>query len=119
MPPIFLSESVIDPQFDAQSNIIGLLNIMEAARQVPVKKVILAATGGAMYGNGQVPFNESRPALPVSLLHGITKRADELYLNYYFQQFQIPYVSLRYSNVYGPRQNPMVNPVSLPSLLRC
>jgi len=102
---ISVGESVIDPQFDAQSNIMGLLNVMEAARKIPVKKVILAATGGAMYGNGQVPFDETRPALPVSP-YGITKRADELYLNYYFQQFQIPYVSLRYSNVYGPRQNP-------------
>jgi UDP-glucose 4-epimerase len=101
---ISVGESVIDPQFDAQSNIIGLLNIMESARQIPVQKVILAATGGAMYGNGQVPFDETRPALPVSP-YGITKRADELYLNYYFQQFKIPYVSLRYANVYGPRQN--------------
>jgi UDP-glucose 4-epimerase len=102
---IQVGHSVIDPQFDAQNNIIGLLNIMEAARQVSVKKVILAATGGAMYGNRPTPFEETMPALPESP-YGVSKRSGELYLNYYFKQYGIPYVSLRYSNVYGPRQNP-------------
>lgn len=102
---ILVGHSVVDPQFDAENNIIGLLNIMEAARQIPVKKVIMAATGGAMYGNRQTPFDETMPALPESP-YGVSKRSGELYLNYYFKQFGIPYTSLRYSNVYGPRQNP-------------
>ena len=102
---ILVGHSVVDPQFDAQTNIMGLLNIMEAAKQIPIKKIILAATGGAMYGNRATPFVETMPALPESP-YGVSKRADELYLNYYFKQYQIPYVSLRYSNVYGPRQNP-------------
>ena len=75
--------SVKNPQFDAENNIIGLLNIMEAAKEVPIKKVIMAATGGAMYGNKQTPFNETMKAEPLSP-YGISKRAGELYLNYYY-----------------------------------
>jgi UDP-glucose 4-epimerase len=96
--------SVKNPQFDAQNNIIGLLNIMEAAKEIPIKKVIMAATGGAMYGNKITPFNEEMKAEPLSP-YGISKRAGELYLNYYHELYQIPFISLRYSNVYGPRQN--------------
>lgn len=96
--------SVKNPQFDAENNIIGLLNIMEAAKDVPIKKVIMAATGGAMYGNKQTPFNETMKEEPLSP-YGISKRAGELYLNFYHELYGIPYVSLRYSNVYGPRQN--------------
>ncbi len=96
--------SVKNPQFDAQNNIIGLLNIMEAAKEIPIKKVIMAATGGAMYGNKVTPFTEDMKAEPLSP-YGISKRAGELYLNYYHELYQIPFISLRYSNVYGPRQN--------------
>lgn len=96
--------SVQNPQFDAENNVIGLLNVMEAAKDVKVKKVIMAATGGAMYGNKQTPFVETMKEEPLSP-YGISKRAGELYLNYYHELYGIPYVSLRYSNVYGPRQN--------------
>lgn len=97
--------SVKNPQFDAQNNIIGLLNIMEAAHAVGVKKVIFASTGGAMYGNKATPFSEVMREEPVSP-YGVSKRAGELYLHYYKEQYGIPYVVLRYANVYGPRQNP-------------
>lgn len=96
--------SVQNPQFDADNNIMGLLNIMEAAKAIPVKKVIMAATGGAMYGNKLTPFTEEMKAEPLSP-YGISKRAGELYLNYYHEIYNIPFISLRYSNVYGPRQN--------------
>ncbi len=96
--------SVKNPQFDAENNIIGLLNIMEAAKEIPIKKVIMAATGGAMYGNKKTPFTEEMKAEPLSP-YGISKRAGELYLNYYHELYHIPFISLRYSNVYGPRQN--------------
>jgi UDP-glucose 4-epimerase len=96
--------SVENPQFDAENNVIGLLNVMEAAREAGVKKVIMAATGGAMYGNKQTPFDETMKEQPLSP-YGISKRAGELYLNYYHELYNIPFVSLRYSNVYGPRQN--------------
>jgi UDP-glucose 4-epimerase len=97
--------SVENPQFDAQNNILGLLNIMQAAKEIGVKKVIMASTGGAMYGNKQTPFTEAMKEEPLSP-YGVSKRSGELYLNYYHEQYGIPYIALRYSNVYGPRQNP-------------
>lgn len=98
--------SVQNPQFDAQNNILGLLNIMETARkQGGVQKLIMASTGGAMYGDQEVPFVETMEPQPVSP-YGISKRSGELYLHFYLVQYGIPYVVLRYSNVYGPKQNP-------------
>lgn len=102
---IQVGNSVKDPQFDATANILGLLNSMEAAKDVGVKKVILASTGGAMYGNKPTPFDESMSPQPLSP-YGVSKRAGELYLYYYYEQYGIPFISLRYANVYGPRQNP-------------
>ena len=96
--------SVENPQFDAQNNILGLLNIMQAAKAVGVQKVIMASTGGAMYGNQATPFTEEMKEQPLSP-YGISKRAGELYLNYYHEIFHMPFIVLRYSNVYGPRQN--------------
>jgi UDP-glucose 4-epimerase len=97
--------SVKNPQFDAENNILGLLHIMEAAKEVGVKRVLMASTGGAMYGNKPTPFDESMEALPLSP-YGVSKRSGELYLHYYYEQYGISYTALRYSNVYGPRQNP-------------
>lgn len=97
--------SVENPQFDATTNVLGVLNIMQAAKENGVQKVIMASTGGAMYGNKPVPFTEDMKAEPLSP-YGVSKRAGELYLNYYHEQYGIPYTVLRYSNVYGPRQNP-------------
>ena len=97
--------SVENPQFDAEKNIIGLLNIMESVKDTEINRVIMASTGGAMYGNKQTPFDESMKEAPLSP-YGVSKRAGELYLNYYHELYNIPYVSLRYANVYGPRQNP-------------
>lgn len=102
---IQVGSSVRNPQFDAENNIIGLLNIMEAAKEIPVKKVMMASTGGAMYGNKPIPFIEEMKEQPLSP-YGISKRSGELYLNFYHEQYRIPYTVLRYSNVYGPRQNP-------------
>jgi UDP-glucose 4-epimerase len=77
---------------------------MQAAKKAGVKKVIMASTGGAMYGNQETPFSENMKEQPLSP-YGISKRAGELYLNYYHEIQQIPFIVLRYSNVYGPRQN--------------
>lgn len=98
--------SVQNPHFDAQVNIFGVLNIMETAKTVgTVKKVIMASTGGAMYGHKPVPFSEGMIPQPLSP-YGISKRSGEMYLNFYHEQYGIPFIALRYSNVYGPRQNP-------------
>lgn len=102
---IQVGNSVKDPQFDAENNIMGVLNIMEAAKDVGVKKVIMASTGGAMYGNKPTPFDETMKEEPLSP-YGVSKRSGELYLNYYHEQYGVPFVALRYANVYGPRQNP-------------
>lgn len=102
---IQVGNSVKNPQFDADNNIIGLLHIMEAAKDIPIKKIIMASTGGAMYGNKPTPFSEEMREEPLSP-YGVSKRSGELYLNYYAEQYGIPYTVLRYANVYGPRQNP-------------
>ena len=98
--------SVEDPRFDAEANILGMLNLLEAARKASVKRVIFSSTGGAIYGDQDVyPAPETHATRPVSP-YGVSKAAGELYLNYYRAQYGLSYAALRYANVYGPRQNP-------------
>ncbi len=98
--------SVADPRFDADVNVIGFLNLIEAGRRSGLQKVVFASTGGAIYGEPDyAPQDEAHPLRPLSP-YGITKLCTERYLYYYEQEFGIPYVVLRYANVYGPRQNP-------------
>lgn len=97
--------SVSAPAFDARVNILGFVNLLEACKDAGVRKVIFASSGGAVYGEQEVfpapESHETRPASP----YGVSKRAGELYLSYYYQAFGMPYVALRYANVYGPRQS--------------
>lgn len=98
--------SVEDPAFDADVNIKGLLYLMEAGIDNGLEKVIFASTGGAIYGEPEyTPQDLGHPLQPVSP-YGVAKLASEKYLYYYRQQHGIDAVSLRYANVYGPRQNP-------------
>lgn len=98
--------SVADPRFDAEVNILGLLNLLEAARKGGVRKVVFSSTGGAIYGEQDLfPAPESHPIRPVSP-YGVSKASGELYLGYYQAQYGLKSVALRYANVYGPRQNP-------------
>lgn len=98
--------SVEDPRFDAEANILGFLNLLEASRAAGVQKVVFSSTGGAIYGEQDVfPAPESHPTRPVSP-YGVSKASGELYLGYYKAQYGMQYVALRYANVYGPRQNP-------------
>ena len=98
--------SVRDPKFDASTNILGGLNLYEAAKNSGVKKIIFASTGGAIYGEQDYfPADEDHPQRPYSP-YGISKLANEKYLFYYRQVYGLNYVALRYTNVYGPRQNP-------------
>ncbi len=100
-------KSVADPVFDCQQNIIGSLNLLEAAKEIgTVKRFMLASTGGAIYGEQDYfPADEKHPTRPISP-YGVAKRSIELYLHYYEQVHGIPYVAFRYTNVYGPRQSP-------------
>ena len=97
--------SVADPGFDARVNIIGFINLLEACKNCAVKKVLFASSGGAVYGEQDVfPAAEDHPTRPASP-YGVSKRAGELYLSYYQQAFGLPYIALRYANIYGPRQS--------------
>lgn len=100
-----LRRSVADPVFDARINIIGFLNLLEACRNGGVKKVIYASSGGVVYGEQEAfPATEDHPTRPLSP-YGVSKLAGELYLSYYQKAFGIPYIALRYANIYGPRQS--------------
>lgn len=98
--------SVADPGADASINIVGGLNLYEQCAKHGVKKIIFASTGGAIYGEQDYfPADEEHPTRPDSP-YGISKLANEKYLAYYAKQYGITTVILRYTNVYGPRQNP-------------
>ncbi len=98
--------SVREPQFDADVNIKGTLNILEAAVKGKVKRVIYASTGGAVYGEPlYIPVKEDHPINPICH-YGISKHTVEHYLYLYKYLYNLGYVVLRYPNVYGPRQNP-------------
>jgi UDP-glucose 4-epimerase len=97
--------STDDPTFDAQVNILGLLNVLEECRRMGVRKALFASSG-ATYGTpAQVPMTEETPQLPESP-YGITKMAAEHYLRYYHAAYGLDYTAFRYGNVYGPRQDP-------------
>ena len=103
---IDVRSSVQDPMNDARNNILGSINILEAMQKSDTRKIIFSSTGGAIYGEQEkFPADETHPAQPVSP-YGIAKLAIEHYLFYYNWVYNIQYVSLRYGNVYGPRQNP-------------
>ena len=102
-----IRKSVADPVFDAQQNIIGTLNLLEASKEVgTVKRFMFASTGGAVYGEQEYfPADEKHPTRPIAP-YGVAKRSIELYLHYYHAVHGIEYVAFRYTNVYGPRQSP-------------
>ncbi len=99
--------SVADPVADASRNIIGSLNLLEAARHASHQpRVIFSSTGGAVYGDASaLPSAEEQPKDPESP-YGISKLSTEYYLAYYARVHELETVSLRYANVYGPRQDP-------------
>jgi len=103
---ISVSVSARDPRGDAEINILGALNLLEAAVRHQVQRVIFASTGGAMYGEQEaLPTGESVFPEPVSP-YGVAKHAVERYLHAFQHMHGLRSVVLRYANVYGPRQNP-------------
>lgn len=101
-----VTRSVAEPAFDAEVNVLGLINLVEAGRRVGLEKVIFASSGGTVYGEVYTyPISETAPTHPVCP-YGVSKLSGEHYLFYYRRVFGLPYVALRYANVYGPRQDP-------------
>jgi UDP-glucose 4-epimerase len=97
--------SVEDPVMDARENILGSLNLFQAAARVGLEKVLFASTGGAMYGDqAPVPAREEDRPLP-ECPYGVAKLAVEHYLHFYQREYSITPICLRYANVFGPRQN--------------
>ncbi len=98
--------SVADPGFDAQVNILGTINVLQQAFNHGTRKVVFSSSGGAIYGEQDTfPAPETHPCRPQSP-YGISKLSGEHYLSYYHQVGGVQDVSLRYANVYGPRQDP-------------
>jgi UDP-glucose 4-epimerase len=98
--------SVRKPTFDAAQNILGTLTLLEAARLAGVGKFIYISSGGAMYGNPEyLPMDEEHPANPVSP-YALSKHTGERYVHLYGLEHGLCWTSLRYANVYGPRQDP-------------
>jgi UDP-glucose 4-epimerase len=97
--------SARDPIYDAQVNVVGLLNVLENASRSGARKVIFASSG-ATYGTPErFPIDETTPQRPTSP-YGITKMVAEHYLRFYRENRNLDYTALRYGNVYGPRQDP-------------
>jgi UDP-glucose 4-epimerase len=98
--------SVEDPRRDARTNIDGFLNVAECARRHGTRRILFVSSGGVVYGEPERrPTPEGEPKLPCSP-YGVTKLAAEQYLYYYATVHGLEYAAVRYSNVYGPRQDP-------------
>jgi UDP-glucose 4-epimerase len=99
--------SVADPVFDAETNVVGSLNLLEAVRASSARtRVVFASTGGAVYGDFTTPPNVETYAKDPESPYAISKLAVELYLAYYGRVHGLEAVALRFGNVYGPRQDP-------------
>ena len=98
--------SVADPTLDAGINVLGLLNVLECARDTGTRRLVYVSSGGVVYGEpDEIPTPEGAPKRPLSP-YGVTKLSGEYYLHYYQTIHDLEYVALRYSNVFGPRQDP-------------
>lgn len=100
-----VSRSVREPVFDADVNLLGLLNVLSAAVDAATRRFVFASSGGVMYGDVDFPAPEETPPNPMTP-YGISKWCGERYLRFFAQQHGLECVALRYANVYGARQNP-------------
>lgn len=101
-----LRASVIDPMFDARNNVLGTINVLEAARQADVRRIVYAASGGSRYGDAtSLPADETVQTDPISP-NAVAKLAGELYMRSYAEMYGMSPICVALANVYGPRQNP-------------
>ncbi len=100
-------ESMLNPERDAQLNVLGTIRMLEAARRSSCRKFIFASSGGVLFDEtlSSPPFREDSPIRPSSP-YGLSKLSGEQYLEFYSREFGISAVAFRYANVYGPRQDP-------------
>jgi UDP-glucose 4-epimerase len=104
---IDVRRSAADPGFDAWVNVEGTINVLESARRSEVARFVNTSTGGAIYGEGKViPAPEDHPVAPEAP-YGQSKFAAEGYCELFNRLYGLSTVSLRYGNVYGPRQDPL------------
>lgn len=108
---ISLTRSIDKPLYDAKNNITAIINLLESAKKHGTKKIIFASSAGALYSkNTKLPFTEKTLTNPISP-YGVSKLASEHYIKVYSELYGIKHVILRYSNIYGPRQNNKLKPV--------
>ena len=101
-----VTQSTKNPIGDANANVLGTLRVLEASRRVGVETIIYSCTGGALYGDPEtIPCPDDAAITPVSP-YGMSKWVAEQYLAFYFRQYRLNFTSLRYGNVFGPRQDP-------------
>src|ERR687885_1292929 len=104
---IDVRKSVDDPAWDAGINVVGTINVLEAARETGVGRVVNTSTGGAIYGEGRIlPAPQDHPVAPEAP-YGQSKFAAEGYCELFRRLHGVSTISLRYGNVYGPRQDPL------------
>ncbi|VVB74502.1 GDP-L-fucose synthase [uncultured archaeon] len=103
---VMLRRSLEEPVFDAMTNIIGTINVLEACRKNEVKKIIYTSTGGARYGEPKyLPVDENHPLNPLAP-YGISKHTAEHYIFAYEKLYGLNYLIFGFGNVYGPRDDP-------------
>jgi UDP-glucose 4-epimerase len=104
---IDVRRSTSDPAFDARVNVEGTINVLQAALRAGVERFVNTSTGGAIYGEGRIlPAPEDHPVAPEAP-YGQSKFAAEGYCELFRRLHTLSTVSLRYGNVYGPRQDPL------------
>ncbi|MGI9665496.1 MAG: GDP-mannose 4,6-dehydratase [Acidimicrobiia bacterium] len=103
---IDVRRSVTDPAFDARINIVGTINMLEAARHADVERFVFSSSGGATFGDTfNIPTPEDQKRRPESP-YGVSKYVVEEYFRYYHDTYDLDFMSLGFANVYGPRQDP-------------
>ena len=103
---VSVTYSTENPVDNAEVNVIGTLRLLDAARQKGIDKFIFSSTGGAIYGNPESnPCSEETPVAPTSP-YGLSKYMAEQYIELFHRLYRLNYTTLRYGNVYGPRQDP-------------
>ena len=103
---VSVRQSVDDPVFDARVNILGTISLLQECTVATVAQVIFASSGGAIYREPKKVLPSERGAVEPLSAYGIGKFSSDLYLQYFWHIHRLNYVSLRYANVYGPRQDP-------------